>query len=150
MFPSFIASIMNIKSDIYIQQNVQDPNTGFINRQWVYNDTVICKIEPMKTSNASSRSENKTFDKSGQGGYQEKLQLRVKTLIPLSKRWRIGNIRSSDNKQIYIEMDMIDSPDTLFEIFSSLSNSILLLIPFEPIICIETFASVPAFLMFEV
>ena len=119
MFPSFIASIMNIKSDIYIQQNVQDPDTGFINRQWVYNDTVICKIEPMKTSNTSSRSENKTFDKSGQGGYQEKLQLRVKTLIPLSKRWRIGNIRSSDNKQVYVEIDKIDSPDTFFEIFSS-------------------------------
>lgn len=118
MFSSFISSIMNIKSDIYIQQNVQDSNTGFINRQWVYNDTVICKIEPIK-ANSSSRSENKSFDKSGQGGYQEKLQLKLKTLIPLSKRWRIGNIRSSDNKQVYVEMDMIDSPDTFFEIFSS-------------------------------
>ena len=66
-----------------------------------------------------SDPENKSFDKAGQGGYQEKLQLRIKTLIPLSKRWRIGNVRSSDNKQVYVEIDKIDSPDTFFEVFSS-------------------------------
>ena len=37
---SFVASVMNIKSDIYIQQNTQDPNTGFVNREWIYNETI--------------------------------------------------------------------------------------------------------------
>ena len=115
---SFVASIMNTKSDIYIQQNAQDENTGFVNRQWVYNETIQCKIEPVSSPNSYSRGGNKAFD-TGQAGYQEKIQLRVKTLKPLSRRWRIGNIRSNNNQKLYFEIDKIDEPDTFFEVFSS-------------------------------
>ena len=113
---SFIASVMNMKADVYKQQNRQDPSTGAIVREWVYYKTINCKIEPIKVGGSSSRSDNKVFGKGQEGEYSEKVQLKLKGLELLSKRWRIENISSSDGKQVFIEIDQIDTPDTIFEI----------------------------------
>jgi len=116
--PSLIASIMNMTAQVYVQQNVQDTDTGAISRQWVYKKTVECKIEPI---GANIKGDNKRFDASdGSGsGYDEGFQLKMKSLDLLSKRWRIVNIRSSDGKQVFVEIDKIDQPDTIFEVTSS-------------------------------
>ena len=37
----------------------------------------------------------------------------------LSKRWRVQNIRTSTNEQIFIEIDKYDQPDTVFEVTGS-------------------------------
>lgn len=117
---SFITSIMNVKADIYTQTNAQDPNTGSITRQWSYYKTVQCKIEPVKVGGASTKGDNKSFAPSGDAfGYSEKLQLKIKTTQLLSKRWRIENIRSSDNQQVFVEIDKDGKPDSMFEVFSS-------------------------------
>jgi hypothetical protein len=117
---SFITSIMNVKADIYTQTNSQDPNTGAIVRQWSYYKTVQCKIEPIKVAGSSTRSDNKTFATSGDAfAYTEKLQLKIKTTELLSKRWRIENIRSSDNQQVFVEIDKNGKPDSMFEVYSS-------------------------------
>jgi hypothetical protein len=105
---SFMASIMNMKADVYTQTNTQDPSTGAIKRQWVYSHTIQCKVEPIKV--------NKAFDKTADANYTEKLQLRLKGLELLSKRWRIQNIRSSDRKKVFIEIDKAGQPDTIFEV----------------------------------
>ena len=115
---SFITSVMNIKADIYEQQNEQDPNTGAIVRQWIYKKTISCKVEPIKTG-SSVRGDSKTFDKGSSGGYAEKLQLKIKTIDLLSKRWRLENIRTSDNKPVFVEIDRSGNPDSIFEISSS-------------------------------
>lgn len=116
---SIMASVMNMRADIYKQQNTQDPNTKAIIREWVYARTIQCKIEPIKVGGAATRSDNKIFGKGSEGEYTEKLQLKVKCLELLSKRWRIENIRSSDGKQVFVEIDKIDTPDTIFEVTSS-------------------------------
>lgn len=116
---SFIASIMNMKADVYKQQNTQDPETGAVTRQWVYQKTIQCKIEPIKVGGASTRGDNKIYEKTGEGAYTEKMQLKLKALELMSKRWRIENIRSSDNKSVYVEIDKVDAPDTKFEVTSS-------------------------------
>ena len=116
---SFVASIMNMKADIYKQQNVQDPETGAVTREWVYKKTIQCKVEPIKVGGSSTRSDNKIYEKTAEGAYTEKMQLKVKALELMSKRWRIENIRSSDNKSVYIEIDKTDTPDTKFEVTSS-------------------------------
>lgn len=117
---SFIGSIMNMKADIYIQKNAQEKTTGSITREWVYDETIICKVEPIKSGGASTRGDSKTFAKTGSAeGYAEKLQLRVKTLTLLSKRWRLQNVKSSDGHSVFVEMDRIGDPDMIFEIFSS-------------------------------
>jgi hypothetical protein len=118
---SFIGSIMNMTAQVYVQQNVQDANTGAISREWVYSKTIECKIEPIKARGTSSRGDNKIFNDSnnGLGAYDERLQIKLKGLELLSKRWRIESIRSSDGQQVFLEIDKYDKPDTIFEVTSS-------------------------------
>jgi hypothetical protein len=113
---------MNMKADVYTQQPSQNTNTGSIERQWNYSKTIICKVEPVKSGGASTRGDNKVFDKSAggtQGGYQEKLQLKVKSQEMLSKRSRIQYIRTSDNRQVFVEIDRYGNPDSIFEVIGS-------------------------------
>ena len=76
-------------------------------------------IEPVKTTGASTRVDNKKFDIGKHNEYDEKLQLKMKCLVPFSKRWRVSAIRSSDGKQVYIEIDKHESPDTIFDVTAS-------------------------------
>jgi len=118
---SFIGSIMNMTAQVYVQQNVQDANTGAISREWVYSKTIECKIEPIKARGTSNRGDNKIFNDSnnGLGAYDERLQIKLKGFELLSKRWRIESIRSSDGQQVFLEIDKYDKPDTIFEVTSS-------------------------------
>jgi hypothetical protein len=116
---SFVGSIMNMHADIYIQQNTQSETSGVITREWVYDKTISCKIEPIKSGGASNRADNKRFDIGKHNEYDEKLQLKMKCLIPFSKRWRIGNIRANDGAQVYVELDKYDQPDTIFDVTAS-------------------------------
>lgn len=116
---SLVATIMNMKADIFIQENTQDPSTGAITRQWVYSKTVQCKVETVKAKGASTRTDNKSFGQGSDLNYNEKFQLKMYSPALLSKRWRISNIRTSDNRQVFIEVDKFDQPDTIFEVMSS-------------------------------
>ena len=117
---SFVGSIMNMSADVYTQQNTQDENTGAIIRGWVYSHTIDCKVEPIKTASASIRGDNKIFATTGaDAGYSEKLQLKIKSTQLLSKRWRLENIKTSDNKQVFVEIDKYNQPDSIFEVYSS-------------------------------
>jgi hypothetical protein len=109
-------------ADVYMQQNYQDPDSGAIGREWVYEKTLQCKIEPMKSRGSSNKGDSKTFDRTASGvngGYQETLILRMKSLELLSKRWRINSIKSSDGKQVFVEIDRFGQPDSVFEVISS-------------------------------
>ena len=110
---------MNMSADIYKQQNKQSSSSGTVRREWVYDRTVRCKIEPLKSSGGGNRYDNKRFDIGKHNEYDEKLQLKMKVIVPMSKRWRVQNVRSNDGKQVYIEIDKIDAPDTIFEVISS-------------------------------
>lgn len=113
---SFVGSIMNMSADVYTQQNTQDENTGAIVRGWVYSHTIRCKVEPM----TSTKGDNKVFSPyTSDTGYKEGLQLKVKSTQLLSKRWRLENIKTSDNKQVFVEIDKYDQPDSIFEVYSS-------------------------------
>lgn len=119
MLDSYIGSIMNMTADVLVQQNQQSSSSGVITREWVYDRTIKCKIEPVKTTGASTRVDNKKFDIGKHNEYDEKLQLKMKCLVPFSKRWRVSAIRSSDGKQVYIEIDKHESPDTIFDVTAS-------------------------------
>ena len=116
---SIMASIMNMKADIYEQEYSQDPNTGAVLRQWNYAKTIQCKVEPIKVGGASTRTDNKSFKGGAEGDYTEKFQIRIKCNELLSKRWRIENIRSSDNQSVFVEIDRFGEPNTIFEVTSS-------------------------------
>ncbi len=115
---SFIGSIMNMYADIYKQEAVQDPNTGAVVRKWVYSKTIKCKIEPVRMR-GSSKGDNKSFAKTSDMEYDEKIQLKMYSSELMSKRWRIENIKTSKKKPIFIEIDKIDQPNTIFEVTAS-------------------------------
>ena len=119
MLDSYIGSIMNMTADVMIQQNQQSETSGVLTREWVYDRTIRCKIEPIKSGGGTNRIDNKRFDIGKHNEYDEKLQLKMKCLIPFSKRWRISTIRSSDGKQVYTEVDKYDTPDTVFDVTAS-------------------------------
>jgi hypothetical protein len=121
MINSIIGSIMNMYAEIATQQNVQDPDTGAITREWVYEKTIPCKIEPIKSRGTNTKGDNKTFGNSNNamGGYDENLQLKMKCLELMSKRWRVSSIKSSDNQQVFTEIDRYGNPDSIFEISAS-------------------------------
>jgi len=121
MLNSLITSIMNMKVDIYKQQNFQDPGTGAISREWVYEKTINCKVEPLKAKGTSTKGDNKVFGtgQNAQAEYSEGLQIKLKCTELLSKRWRVTTIRSSDNQQVFVEIDKYNQPDTVFEVMSS-------------------------------
>lgn len=116
---SFIGSLLNMSADIFVQQNLQDKNTGAMTKEWVYFKTIQCKIEPVKSKGASSAADSKVFAKGSDMSFTENLQLKMHALQLMSKRWRIENIRTSDNNKIYIEIDMTNNPDTKFEVIGS-------------------------------
>lgn len=111
-----MGSIFNMTADVYIQKNVQDKDTGAIKREWLYDKTIQCKVDPVKMKGASTRTDNKSFGKTADLTYDEKMQLKMYCFELMSKRWRIQNIRTSDNQQIFIEIDKYDQPDTIFEV----------------------------------
>ena len=118
---SLVASIMNMTVHVYAQQNAQDANTGAIVRQWVYKKAIQCKIEPIQLSGAGIRTDSKNFNanKNAMPEYSEQFQLKMKSLELMSKRWRISSVRSSDGQQVFVEIDKIDQPDTIFEVVAS-------------------------------
>ena len=118
---SFISSIMNMTADVYKQKNTQDANTGSITREWAYDHTIQCKVEPIQSRGTSTRGDNKTFTpaNNGQGQYDERLQLKIKCLELLSKRSRIHYIKSNDGQQVFVEIDKYGDPDSIFEVTSS-------------------------------
>ena len=119
MFTSLVGSIMNMTADIYVQKNTQTAGSGKISREWVYDRTVVCKVEPIKTKGSSSRSDNKTFSGGKFDEYSEKLQLKMKVMENVSKRWRISSVRTNDGKPVFVELDKYDQPDTIFDVTAS-------------------------------
>lgn len=118
MINSYIGSIMNMKCDVYIQQNSQT-KSGTIARQWVYHITIPCKIEPLKTGGALGRGDNKVFDHGPDNSYDEIFQLKMKSPVPLSRRYRVSSIRDNRGGVVYKELDRYGQPDMIFEVTSN-------------------------------
>lgn len=118
MLNSLIGSIMNMSCDIYVQQNSQT-SSGNVSREWVYDKTVNCRIEPIKLGGASGTTDNKTFDSGNESRYYEPLQLKMKSPIQISKRSRISSIRDNLGNVIYKEIDRYNQPDMIFEVTAS-------------------------------
>lgn len=114
---SYISTTMMMRADIYEQENTQNPDTGAIDRHWEYKRTVKCQIQPTKTDGSSTKSDGKFYG-SDNSSYKETSQLRCKFLIALSKRWRVSNIRSSDNVALFVEQDTMSKRPTIYEVVS--------------------------------
>jgi hypothetical protein len=110
---------MNMTADVYVQKATQKSGSGTIEREWIFDHSVQCKVEPLKTRGSSGRSDNKSFSDGKYDEYSEKLQLKMKMMEPVSKRWRVSGIRTNKGDQVYFEIDKFNHPDTIFDITAS-------------------------------
>ena len=115
MYGCVTSSIFTMNANIYYQLKDQDESTKEIKRRWVFHKKVSCSISPIKETGSTSTSDNKSFGKD----YIEELETKMYTSERLSKRWRVSNIKNSQGNSIYIEIDRISEPDTIFEVYSS-------------------------------
>ena len=111
---------MIMKCDIYVQKNTQT-DTGSITREWNYNQTISCFIQSMK-SGGPFKGDTKTFivnqDKQA-NPYREILNATMLCQIPLSKRWRVSSVRTSDGSPVFVDPDRLGNPDVIFEVTGS-------------------------------
>lgn len=114
---SYINTFMNMSCDIYVQKNIQS-DSGVVTRQWLYDQTIICKAMPVANRSGSSKVDDKQYG-TGTTGYVEDIHVKLQSPIRLSKRWRISNIKSSSGESIFLEPDRIELQDTIFDIVSN-------------------------------
>lgn len=108
-------SFFTMTAEIYHQINEQDEKTNELNRRWAILKNIQCMIMAISESGGSTTSDNKIFNKE----YSEDLEIKMYTSEQLSKRWRVSKISNNKNQELYLEIDKISKPSTIFEVYSS-------------------------------
>lgn len=112
MYAPISQALLNMTCMVYTQENVQDPTTGAISKKWIPYKKILCHLDVISHQGAGVGDNNKRFDMI----YTEEARFLLKTKERLSKRMRIANIKNRSEEEIFIEMDKIDTPSTIFEI----------------------------------
>lgn len=113
---NLVDSIFNMKVDVYLQEDYQDPNTGAIKKSWIYQKTIPCFAKGIISNSASARSGD---SQSISTKYQNTQTIEVRTQTPITYRQKITNIKDSSNNVIWFELNYPNDTPTVFEIVSS-------------------------------
>jgi hypothetical protein len=113
---NLIDSLMSMKLDVYRQIDSQDPNTGAIVKEWIFYKTISCHAKGVISNTATARgSDRQTFD----NRYRNEQVVQLRTAERLTAREKITNIRDSENKVIWTEIDYPNDTPTVFEIIGT-------------------------------
>lgn len=115
MYGCIQSSLFTMTADLYEQLTEQEETTNAIVRRWILSKNIQCSVIPIKETGSSISSDNKNFGKD----YVEELEIKLRTTEKLSKRWRVSGIKNNQKKELYLEIDKVSSPDTIFEVVSS-------------------------------
>jgi hypothetical protein len=102
-------------AEILQQTSHQNEKTNSVTRKWQLLKNINCLVVPIRESGGSATSDNKTFSKE----YMEDLEIKLHTSERLSKRWRVTKILNRKNEELYVEIDRISNPSTIFEVYAS-------------------------------
>lgn len=113
---NLVDSIFNMKVDIYMQEDYQDPNTGAIKKSWIYEKTLPCFAKGIISNSSSTRSgDNRSISIK----YENTQTIEIRTQTPITYRQKITNIKDSSNNVIWYELNYPNDTPTVFEIVSS-------------------------------
>ena len=101
--------------DLYRVQIDQDPNSGEINRKWIYTETLPCLAKSIISSGVRSPSNDKTVD----SRYMVEEILKVMTLVKLPRNAKISNVRDLNGLVLWEEAEISGNPATIFDIVGS-------------------------------
>jgi hypothetical protein len=109
---SLVDSILSMKMDVYVQQDIQDPDTGAIKKEWLYSRTVPCYAKGIITNSGSRSSDVQTM--SNKYTNQQNIEIRTESRVTL--REKITNIRDSADRVIWTELNYPTETPTVFEL----------------------------------
>ena len=108
-----VDSILSMKLDVYRQIDLQDPDTGAIKKEWLYQKTIPCHAKGVISNSATSRSSDRqVFDNK----YKNDQQIQVRTSERLTPRDKVTNVRDSQNNPIWTEINFPNETPTVFEV----------------------------------
>ena len=112
---NLVDSILNMKMDVYVQQDTQDPNTGAIKKEWIYSETVYCYAKGIITSGGARTSDVQKMS----NRYTNKENIEIRTTARVTLRDKITNIRDSADNVIWSELNYPTETPTVFEILGT-------------------------------
>lgn len=112
---SLIDSILSMKMDVYVQQDIQDPDTGAIKKSWLYSRTVPCYAKGI-ISNSTSRSSDKQVIGNS---YVNQQIIEIRTESKLNIREKITNVRDTSDNVIWSELNYPTETPTVFELIGT-------------------------------
>ena len=99
--------------DVYRQIDQQDPDTGAIKKEWIYQKSMDCHAKGTISNSATTRSSDKQiFD----NRYANDQQVQVRTTERLTSRDKVSNIRDQKNNPIWTEINFPSDTPTVFEV----------------------------------
>jgi hypothetical protein len=112
---NLVDSILNMKMDVYVPQDTQDPNTGAIKKEWIYSETVYCYAKGIITSSGASTSDVQKMS----NRYTNKENIEIRTTARVTLRDKITNIRDSADNVIWSELNYPTETPTVFELLGT-------------------------------
>lgn len=108
---------LTMKANLGVQITTQDPDTGEITRVWVYADEIDCEVRPVMEGGIRVAGTTERFDDI----YENVEWAFLLTDMPLSDRDRIRNIRDSNGRSVYPDMnDLTAGASVEFEVLGSM------------------------------
>lgn len=108
-----IDSVLSMRLDVYRQIDQQDPDTGAIKKEWIYQRSMDCHAKGTISNSATTRSSDKQiFD----NRYANDQQVQVRTIERLTSRDKVSNIRDQKNNPIWTEINFPSDTPTVFEV----------------------------------
>lgn len=108
-----VNSILNMKADIYVQSDTQDPNTGAIKKEWAYSRTVPCHAKGIISNSGSGRGGDKQILNTR---YTNEQSIEIRSEQKITYREKVTNIRNAKDQVIWTELNYPNETPTVFEI----------------------------------
>lgn len=110
---TIVNAVLSMKLDVYKQVDSQDPNTGALKKEWMYDRTVDCHAKGVISNSATTRSSDKqVFD----NRYTNDQVIQVRTESRLTSREKVTNIRNREGLCIWTEINFPSDTPTVFEV----------------------------------
>ena len=108
-----VASTLQMQMDLYVQSDLQDPNTGSLVKQWNYIKTIPCGAKAVISNSISTRSSDR---QNISNTYKNEQFVQLRTVEKINLRHKITNIRNKNNEQIWTELNYPTETSTVFEV----------------------------------
>jgi len=111
-----IESLLTMTMDVYRQVDSQDSNTGAISKEWIFYKTLDCHAKGVVSNSTTMRSNDRQVF---ENKYLNEQYIQIRSLDKLTAREKVTNIKDSDGKIIWKELNYPTESPTVFEVIGT-------------------------------